>query len=248
MEPNQRRNQSEISKSTHELDAVKASNMVSLELDDLAELLEGGLGHGPEDLDILEMSEVVGSLEEQKLFHAEGRLLVMVLREVGRAQLQPRLRVVVVCVQILRQRGNHPRVIPLDLLDGNDALGTGLFQGKHGGSAFKAGPNASPNIAEKETYHIGLILGKDGVVDFVGFRELSLGLEPHSEEMLDAGGLLEALLEVGQAYLCDMRDEEVRGGGGGGGGVPWYCGRGENNWGGVRCELCLLFFNKVCVG
>src|SRR5947209_831928 len=129
MKPNQRRNQSEISKSTHELDAVKASNMVSLELDDLAELLEGGLGHSPEDLDILEMSEVVGSLEEQKLFHAEGRLLVMVLREVGRAQLQPRLRVVVVCVQIPRQRGNHPRVISLDLLDGDDALGAGLFQG-----------------------------------------------------------------------------------------------------------------------
>ena len=76
MKPNQRRNQSEISKSTHELDAVKASNMVSLELDDLAELLEGGLGHGPEDLDILEISEVIGGLEEQKLFHAEGRLLV----------------------------------------------------------------------------------------------------------------------------------------------------------------------------
>ena len=50
--------------------------MVSLELDDLAELPEGGLGHGPEDLDILEISEVIGGLEEQKLFHAEGRLLV----------------------------------------------------------------------------------------------------------------------------------------------------------------------------
>jgi hypothetical protein len=213
MKPNQRRDQSEISKSTHELDAVKASNMVNLELDDFAELLEGGLGHGPEDLDILEISEVVGGLEEQKLFHAEGRLLVMVMREVDRAQLQPRLRVVVVCIQIPRQRGNHPRVIPLDLLYGDDALGAGLFQGKHGGSAFKAGPNAPPNIAEKETYHIGLILGKDGVVDLVGFRELSLGLEPHSEKMLDAGGLLEALLEVGQTYLCDMRDEEVEGGG-----------------------------------
>src|SRR5947209_2207450 len=211
MKPNQRRIQSEISKSTHEPDAVKASNMVSLELDDLAELLEGELGHGPEDLDILEMSEVVGGLEEQKLFHAEGRLLVMVLREVGRAQLQPRLRVVVVCVQIPRQRGNHPRVIPLDLRDGDDALGAGLFQGKHGGSAFKAGPNAPPNIAEKETYHIGLILGKDGIVDLAGFRELSLGLEPHSEETLDAGGVLEAFLEAGQAYLRDMRGEEVRG-------------------------------------
>jgi len=144
----------------------------------------------------------------------------MVLRKVGRAQLQPRLRIVVICVQIPCQRGNHPRVIPLDLLDGDDALGAGLFQGKHGGSAFKTGPNAPPNIAEKETYHIGLILGKDGVVDLVGFRELSLGLEPHSEEMLDAGGLLEALLEVGQAYLCDMRDEEVRGVGGGVDGVP----------------------------
>ena len=65
MKPNQRRNQSEISKSTHELDAVKASNIVSLELDDLAELLEGGLGHSPEDLDILEMSEVVGSLRSR---------------------------------------------------------------------------------------------------------------------------------------------------------------------------------------
>jgi len=29
---------------------------------------------------------------------------------------------------------------------------------------------------------LGLILGKDGVVDLAGFRELSLGLEPHSEE------------------------------------------------------------------
>jgi hypothetical protein len=215
MKPNQRRNQSEISKSTHELDAVKASIIVSLELDDLAGLLEGGLGHGPEDLGVLEMSEVVGGLEEQKLFHAEGRLLVMVLREVGRAQLQPRLCVVVVCIQICRQRGDHPRVVSLDLLDGDDTLGAGLFQRKHGGSAFKAGPNAPPNIAEKEVYHIGLILGKDGVVDLVGFRELSLGLEPHSEETLDAGGLLEALLEVGQAYLCDMRGEEVRGGRGG---------------------------------
>ena len=46
----------------------------------------------------------------------------------------------------------------------------------------------------------------------MGFRELSLGLEPYSEETLDAGGLLEALLEVGQAYLCDMRGEEVKGG------------------------------------
>ena len=111
-------------------------------------------------------------------------------------------------------------MVSLDLLDGDNALGAGLFQRKYGGSAFKAGPNAPPNIAEKETYHIGLILGKDGVVDLVGFRELSLGLEPHSEEMLDAGGLLEALLEVGQAYLCDMRDEEVRGVGGGVDGVP----------------------------
>ena len=82
---------------------------------------------------------------------------------------------------------------------------------KHGGSAFKAGPNAPPNIAEKEAYHIGLILCKDSVVDLAGFRELSLGLEPHSEETLDAGGLLEALLEAGQAYLRDMRGEEVRG-------------------------------------
>ena len=213
MKPNQRRNQSEISKSTHELNAIKASNIVSLELDDLAELLDGGLGRGPEDLGVLEMSEVVGGLEEQKLFHAESRLLVMALREVGRAQLQPRLRVVVVCVQVPRQRGDHPRVVSLDLLDGDNALGAGLFQRKHGGSAFKAGPKAPPNIAEKETYHIGLILGKNGVVDLVGFRELSLGLEPYSEETLDAGGLLEALLEVGQAYLCDMRGEEVKGGG-----------------------------------
>ena len=88
-------------------------------------------------------------------------------------------------------------MVSLDLLDGNNALGAGLFQRKHGGSAFKAGPNAPPNIAEKETYHIGLILGKNGVVDLVGFLELSLGLEPYSEETLDAGGLLEALLEVG---------------------------------------------------
>src|SRR3954452_19687433 len=73
------------------------------------------------------------------------------------------------------------------------------------------GPNAPPNIAEKEAYHVGLILGKDGVVDLAGFRELSLGLEPHSEETLDAGGVLEALLEAGQAYLRDMRGEEVRG-------------------------------------
>src|SRR5213082_440340 len=138
MKPNQSRNQSEISISTHELNAVKASNMVSLELDDLAELLEGELGHGPEDLDILEMSEVVGGLEEQKLFHAEGRLLVMVLREVGRAQLQPRLRVVVVCVQVSRQRRDHPRVVRRGLLDGDDALGEGLFQRKHGGSAFRS--------------------------------------------------------------------------------------------------------------
>src|SRR5438874_1390639 len=86
MKPNQKRNQSEISKSTYELDAIKASNIVSLELDDLAELLDGGLGRGPEDLGVLEMSEVVGGLEEQKLFHAEGRLLVMVLREVDRAR------------------------------------------------------------------------------------------------------------------------------------------------------------------
>src|SRR6184192_152979 len=111
MKPNQRRNQSEISKSTHELNAIKASNIVSLELDDLAELLDGGLGRGPEDLGVLEMSEVVGGLEEQKLFHAESRLLVMVLREVGRA---PRLRVVVVCVQVPRQRGDHPRVVSLN--------------------------------------------------------------------------------------------------------------------------------------
>ena len=118
----------------------------------------------------------------------------MVPREVGRAQLQPRLRIVVVCVQVPRQRGDYPRVVSLDLLDGDDALGAGLFYRKHRGSAFKARPNASPNITEKETYHIGLILGKNGVVDLVGFRELSLGLEPHSEEMLDAGGLLEAFL------------------------------------------------------
>ena len=103
-------------------------------------------------------------------------------------------------------------MVSLDLLDGDDALGAGLFQRKHGGSAFKAGPKAPPNIAEKETYHIGLILGKNGVVDLVGFRELSLGLEPHSEETLDAGGLLEAFLYVGQTYLCDMRGEEVKGG------------------------------------
>src|SRR6184192_4068480 len=208
-----------IRQEAYELDAVKASNMVSLELDDLAELLEGGLGRGSEDFGVLEISEVVGGLEELKLFHAEGPLLVMVPREVGRAQLQPRLRIVVVCVQVPRQRGGHPRVVSLDLLDGDDALGAGLFQRKHGGSAFKAGPNAPPNITEKEAYHIGLILGKDGVVDLVGFRELSLGLEPYSEETLDAGGLLEALLEVGQAYLCDMRGEEVKGGGGGGEGV-----------------------------
>src|SRR5947209_4892368 len=243
MKPNQRRNQSEISISTHELNAVKASNMVSLELDNLAELLEGGLGHGPEDLDILEMSEVVGGLEEQKLFHAEGRLLVMILREVGRAQLQPRLRVVVVCVQIPRQCGNHPRVIPLDLRDGDDALGAGLFQGKHGGSAFKAGPNASPNIVEKETYHIGLILGKDGVVDLVGFRELSLGLEPHSEETLDAGELLEALLEVGQAYLCDMRDEEVRGGRRG----SVVCRGGKNTRDGLYVISFFIYLMNECM-
>jgi len=118
----------------------------------------------------------------------------MVPREVGRAQLQPRLRIVVICVQVPRQRGDHPRVVSLDLLDGDDALGAGLFYRKHGGSAFKAGPNVSPNITEKETYYIGLMLGKNGVVDLVGFRELSLGLEPHSEETLDAGGLLEAFL------------------------------------------------------
>ena len=88
MKPNQRRNQSEISKSTHELNAIKASNIVSLELDDLAELLEGGLGRGSEDFGVFEMSEVIGGLEELKLFHAEGPLLVMVPREVGRAQLQ----------------------------------------------------------------------------------------------------------------------------------------------------------------
>src|SRR5947209_14015108 len=239
MKPNQRRNQSEISKSTYELDAIKASNIVNLELDDLAELLDSGLGRGPEDLGVLEMSEVVGGLEEQKLFHAEDRLLVMVLCEVGRAQLQPRLRVVVLCVQIPCQHGDHPRVVSLDLLDGDNALGAGVFQRKYGGSAFKTGPNAPPNIAEKETYHIGLILGKNGVVDHVGFLELSLGLEPYSEETLDAGGLLEALLEVGQAYLCDMRGEEVKGGGGGGGGGGGVGGGGGKKGGGF---FCVVFF------
>src|SRR5947209_4001332 len=76
---------------------------------------------------------------------------------------------------------------------------------------LEAGPNAPPNIANKEAYHVGLILGKDGVVVLAGFRELSLGLEPHSEETLDAGGVLEALLEAGQAYLRHMRGEGVRG-------------------------------------
>ena len=32
---------------------------------------------------------------------------------------------------------------------------------------LEAGPNASPNIAEKEAYHVGLILGKNGVVEFL---------------------------------------------------------------------------------
>src|SRR5437763_15893231 len=100
MKPNQRRNQSEISKSTYELDAIKASNIVNLELDNLAELLDGGLGRGPEDLGVLEMSEVVGDLEEQKLFHAEDRMLVVVLCEVVRAQLQPSLRDVVLWVPV----------------------------------------------------------------------------------------------------------------------------------------------------
>jgi hypothetical protein len=77
-----------IRQEAYELDVVKASNMVSLELDDLAELLEGGLGRGSEDFGVFEMSEVIGGLEELKLFHAEGPLLVMVPREVGRAQLQ----------------------------------------------------------------------------------------------------------------------------------------------------------------
>ena len=150
MKPNQRRNQSEISKSTHELNAIKASNIVSLELDDLAELLDGGLGRGPEDLGVLEMSEVVGGLEEQKLFHAESRLLVMVLREVGRAQLQPRLRVVVVCVQVLRQRRDHPRVVPLGLLDGDDALGAGLFQRSTEEAHLKPGQTCRPTSQKRK--------------------------------------------------------------------------------------------------
>ena len=66
----------------------KGFKHVSLELDDLAELLEGGLGRGSEDFGVFEMSEVIGGLEELKLFHVEGPLLVMVPREVGRAQLQ----------------------------------------------------------------------------------------------------------------------------------------------------------------